>query len=180
MNWLYSLTPAEEALCVEIGYQRQKPFFGDPTRNMNYSEGDVWESLQHMVCAGSELAFARMMGLTEFVPHVNKWKTELDIPGFGEIRYAFPPNFPEFSNDIRGLRFTTHDDPELKYVLLAGGLGKKTRRSAPDWKGAPYIALGWMYGHECTNEMWRFNEKTFYVPRTTLHSMEELNVSQSN
>ena len=36
MNRLYSLTPEEEAIAVEVGYQRQKPYFGDPTRNINY------------------------------------------------------------------------------------------------------------------------------------------------
>ena len=39
MNKLYSLTPQEEAIAVEVGYQRQKPYLGDPTRNVNYSEG---------------------------------------------------------------------------------------------------------------------------------------------
>lgn len=175
MNWSYALTIEEEALCAKVGWERQLPYLGQPEKNMNYSEGDVWESMQHMVAAGSELAFARMMGNTEFVPHVNKWKTELDIPGFGEVRYAFPPNFPEFSENVRGLRFTTHDDPKLKYVLLANGLGRKTRRSAPEWRGVPYVALGWMYGHECVKEEWRFNQKTFYVPRADLHRMDELN-----
>ena len=56
----YSLTVEEEATCVEVGYQRQKPYFGDPTKNINYSEGDLWETWQHVVCAGSELAFARL------------------------------------------------------------------------------------------------------------------------
>ena len=174
MDWAYSLTIEEEALCAEVGWQRQLPYLGQPEKNMNYSEGDVWESMQHMIAAGSELAFARMMGDVDFVPHVNKWKTELDLPGFGEVRYAFPPNFPEFSDEVRGLRFTTHDSPDLKYVLLAGGLGKKTRRTAPDWKGAAYVAVGWMYGHECTPVSYTHNQKTFYVPRTELHSMEEL------
>ena len=174
MNWTYALTIEEEAICAEVGWQRQLPYLGQPEKNMNYSEGDVWESLQHMVCAGSELAFARMMGLKEFVPHVNKWKTELDIPGFGEVRYAFPPNFPQYSEEVRGLRMTIHDDEDLKYVLLAGGLGKKTRRTAPDFKGAPYIALGWMYGHEVKRDEWKFNQKTWYAPRSALRSIEEL------
>ena len=37
----YALTTQEEATAVEVGYQRQKPYFGDPTRNINYSEGDL-------------------------------------------------------------------------------------------------------------------------------------------
>jgi len=170
----YALTIEEEAICAQVGWDRQLPYLGQPEKNMNYSEGDVWESMQHMIAAGSELAFARMMGITDFVPHVNKWKTEVDVPGFGEVRYAFPPKFPEYTNEIRGLRFTTNDDPDLKYVLLAGGLAKKTRRQAPDWKGAPYVSVGWMYGHECMKETWRFNQKTFYVPRASLHAMEDL------
>ena len=80
MRWSYSLTPIEEAQCVEIGYQRQKPFFGDPTRNMNYSEGDLWEMWQHVVAAGSELAFARMMGDMDYLPDYNTFKSKLDIP----------------------------------------------------------------------------------------------------
>ena len=174
MDTSYTLTVEEEALCAQVGFDRQSPYLGQPEKNMNYSEGDVWETLQHMICAGSELAFARMMGLKEFEPHVNKWKTELDIPGFGEVRYAFPPKFPEFSNEVRGLRMTVHDDETLKYVLLAGGWGKKTRREGPDWKGAPYIALGWMCGHECKKDEWKYNQKTWYVPRERLRPMDEL------
>lgn len=170
----YALTVEEEALCAQRGWERQLEFLGMPEKNTSYSEGDVWESLQHMICAGSELAFARMMGKTDFMPSVNTFKGELDIPGFGEVRYAFPPKFPEFTDEIRGLRMTTRDDDNLIYVLLAGGLGKKTRRVGPDWKGAPYVAVGWMYGHEAKKEKWRFNSKTFYVPREHLRSMESL------
>jgi hypothetical protein len=170
----YALTVDEEATCTRVGYERQLEYLGQPEKNTSYSEGDAWEMFQHIICAGSELAFARMMGLTDFVPHVNKFKTELDIPGFGEVRYIFPPKFPEYTNEVRGMRYTTSDDPQLKYVLLAGGLGKKSRRTPPEWKGIPYLAIGWMYGHECMQEEWRFNTKTFYVPRESLHPMEEL------
>lgn len=165
-RWAYRLTTEEEALCVEVGYQRQKPYFGDPTRNVNYSEGDLWELWQHAVCAGSELAFARMMGNTEFVPHFNKWKTELDIPGWGEIRYSF--------SDERGLRFTTRDDEDLKYALISGGLSKKTKRDAKDnYASPPYVAVGWLYGYECMRDEWKFNDRTWYVPRSYLRDMEE-------
>jgi len=41
--WEYALTAEEEAICVEVGYQRQKPYFGDPSKNINYAEGDLWE-----------------------------------------------------------------------------------------------------------------------------------------
>lgn len=169
----YALTVEEEALVARVGWERQLKFLGQPERNRNYSEGDVWESLQHMICAGSELAFARMLGKTDFVPSVNTFKSELDIPGFGEVRYAFPPNFPEYSNEIRGLRYTQNDDDSLIYVLTAGGLGRKTRRTAPEWRGAPYLAVGWMYGHECKQDAWQaFNG--WYVHRDNLRSMDTL------
>lgn len=170
-QWTYRLTPEEEALCVELGYQRQKPYFGDPTRNVNYSEGDLWELWQHAVCVGSELAFARMMGNTEFVPHVNKWKTELDIPGWGEVRYSF--------GEERGLRFTNRDSDDLKYVLISGGLAKKVRRDESNgYASPPYVAVGWMYGHECKAPEWKYNDRTWYVPRNSLHMMEDLLVQE--
>jgi hypothetical protein len=168
MIWEYSLTPKEEAICVEIGYQRQKPYLGNPTKNINYSEGDLAELYQHVVACGSELAFARMLGNNLFIPHVNKWKTELDIPGFGEVRYT--------TSSFRGLRFTKRDDVNLKYVLLTEGLDVKTRRTSfNQYKSHPYIAIGWMYGADCINEKWKYNEKTWYVPREYLKKMEEIN-----
>ena len=51
-RWTYQLTLEEEKLCAEIGWERQKPMLGQPERNINYSEGDVWETLQHMICVG--------------------------------------------------------------------------------------------------------------------------------
>ena len=173
----YSLTVQEEALAAKVGWARQNRFLARPEANRNYSEGDVWEAFQHMICAGSEIAFARMLGIKDFVPSENTYKTELDIPGFGEVRYAFPPNFPEYSEEVRGLRMTSRDSDELIYVLLAGGLGKKTKRYAPEWLGAPYVALGWMYGAEVKCEKWRFNEQTFYAPRTQLRKMSTLDMS---
>jgi hypothetical protein len=164
--WTYALSATEEATAVEVGYQRQKPYFGDPTKNVNYSEGDLWEMWQHVVCAGSELAFARMVGKNNFVPHFNKWKTELDIPGLGEVRYSFPP--------IRGLRYTTRDDDNLIYILTTGGLCNKERRTAPDWKGPEYVAVGWMYGRDCKKDEWKYNDKTWYVPLEYLNRMETL------
>ena len=166
MEYAYSLTPHEEAYVLEVGYQRQKPYLGDPTKNVNYSEGDVWEMWQHAVCAGAELAFARMIGDYKFLPHYNKWKSELDIPGFGEIRYSFKPD--------SGMRYTTRDDDELVYVLITNGLVHKTRRVAPDWKGPEYTAMGWMYGKECKRDQWKFNQTTWYVPQQYLRPMDTL------
>jgi hypothetical protein len=169
MEYAYSLTPHEEAHVLEVGYQRQKPYLGDPTKNVNYSEGDVWEMWQHAVCAGAELAFARMIGDYNFLPHYNKWKTELDIPGFGEIRYSLNPD--------NGMRYTSRDDDELVYVLITNGLVHKTRRVAPNWKGPEYTAVGWMYGKECKRDLWKFNQTTWYVPQQCLRSMDTLSLS---
>lgn len=172
MSWSYSLTPQEEATCVEVGYQRQKPYFGDPTKNISYSEGDLDELWQHAVCAGSELAFARMMGNMDFVPHFNKWKTEVDLPGFGEIRYTF--------NENRGLRFTSRDSVSKKYVLLKGGLSIPARRDPQNgYKSPAYEAVGWMLGKDCVNPAWFYKEerglRVWYVPVSELRSMDEIN-----
>jgi hypothetical protein len=167
--WTYSLTATEEATAVEIGYQRQKPYFGDPTKNINYSEGDLWETWQHGVCAGSELAFARMIGRTDFVPHFNKWKTELDIPGFGEVRYTF--------SDQPKLRYTNRDNDELIYILMTDGLRHKTRRNKDNhWLGEPYRAVGWLYGYQCKtspNQI-KYSGGSRYVPMQDLAPMETL------
>jgi hypothetical protein len=162
----YALTPQEEATAVEVGYQRQKPYFGDPTKNINYSEGDLWELWQHAVAAGSELAFARMVGKTDFVPHFNKWKNELDIPGLGEVRYSF--------NEQPKLRYTNRDDDTLVYILMADGMRHKTRRVGPAWLGVPYKVLGWAYGSQCKKEAFRYNEKSWYVPVSHLQPMHLL------
>jgi hypothetical protein len=165
MMWLYSLTPQEEAICVEVGYQRQKPYFGNPTKNINYAEGDLWELWQHAVCAGSELAFARMMGNQNFVPHFNKFKSELDIPGWGEVRYSF--------RNVPSLRFTNRDEPQLKYVLVIGGLAVKPQKQKPEnYKTKPYVAVGWAYGAECMQDEYQYNEKSWYMPQEFLHPME--------
>jgi hypothetical protein len=162
----YALTPKEEAIAVEVGYQRQKVYFGDPTKNINYSEGDLWELWQHAVAAGSELAFARMVGKTDFVPHFNKWKTELDIPGLGEVRYTF--------SDQPKLRYTNRDDDSLVYILMSDGMRHKTRRVAPDWLGTPYRAIGWSHGGQCKKDEFRYNETTWYVPPRNLYPMNLL------
>ena len=164
--WLYGLTPAEEADCVRIGYERQKPFLGDPTRNVNYSEGDLWEMWQHVVCAGSELALARMLGNNHFIPHFNTYKSRKDIDNLCEVRYSFKPE--------RGLRITNRDDLDSAFVLLIGGLQHRIRREAPDYRSMPYKAIGWIYGSDALREEWRYNETTYYVPIDSLNDMEML------
>jgi hypothetical protein len=34
--------------------------------------------------------------------------------------------------------------------------------------------VGWMYGRECKQEQWRYNEKTWYVPVENLRNIETL------
>jgi hypothetical protein len=166
-NWVYRLTQEEEGICAEVGYQRQKPFLGDQSRNKNYAEGDIWEMWQHAVCAASELAFARMMGNFEFVPHVNKFKSELDFPEWGEVRHS----------NKQGLRFTKYDDPELKYVLMGGGITMARERRDPQdgYKTPPYVALGWMYGKDCMEDEWLspYKNTTWYVPKNKLRKMDD-------
>lgn len=170
-KWEYALTIEEEAQAAQIGWERQKPTLAQPHKNINYSEGDIWEALQHMICVGSEIAFARMMGQTNYQPHVNKYKSQLDLPGYGEVRYAFPQGFPHNTGKPKGLRITTRDDETLKYALLIGGLAHKTRRTPPNWQGKPYIAIGWLYGHEAKQDQWKYNNTTWYAPINALRPL---------
>ena len=174
-QWEYGLTPEEEAICAKVGYERQLPYMGKPEMNRNYSEGDVWEMWQHAVAAGSELAFARMIGFNDFVPHVNKWRLEEDVPGF-EIRYSFSR---QNMRNLERLRMHELDDDNKKYILLVDGLSIKTRRTAENgWVGAPYRAQGWAYGHEAKKDEFIYQGhgkyKTWYLPVHYLHPMSEL------
>jgi len=160
----YSLTPEEEAICAKVGYERQLPMMGKPEKNRNYSEGDVYETWQHAVCAGSELAFARMCGLQDFVPHVNKFKSESDVAGY-EIRYTF---------GAQGIRLSTWDDKEVIYVLLVDGLRVKTRRNAQDnWLGFPYRAVCWAQGQQIIDDGQEKNGYWF-LPKSKANKMETL------
>lgn len=179
MAWSYALTPKEEALATTIGYERQKPMLAQPERNRNYSEGDLWEAWQHGVCAGSELAAARMLGMTDYEPEANTFKTKLDIPGY-EIRYSFTkdqPGKPKWT-----LRFNASvDDPDEIYILIVGGLELKTRRTAADgYKGPAYRAIGWMYGKDChrIEYLQPYGKTNYAVPPTDLRDMAELPVPQ--
>jgi hypothetical protein len=169
MKWSYALTVEEEALACRLGFERQLPMLGQPQRNRNYSEGDIWEAWQHMVTVGSEIAAAQILGLTDFVPHVNTFKSRQDIPGY-EIRYSF--------NSVNGpsLRFNASvDKPEEIYILIAGGLEVKTRRvEENNWKGAEYVALGWLKGFECARGDYLIRGNSYRVPWRELNPMEVL------
>ena len=176
-RWAYTLSPEEEAICAEIGYQRQKPYFGNPQANRNYSEGDIWEMWQHCIAAGSELALARMMGLNDFIPHVNKWRSEEDVKGV-EIKYCFTSI--NKVNTEWSLRQTVLDKPESIYILLVGGPeNKKQRLPSQEYHSDPYQAIGWFNGWECRVpefEVSFTNGKNWRVPYTALHDMSTLPV----
>ena len=180
MAWIYRLTPQEEAIAARVGYERQLPMLGQPERNRNYSEGDIWETWQHMICAASELAAARMMGLDDFEPHVNTFKSKLDIPGY-EIRYSFTKNIPGYPK--WALRYKDGvDDPNEIYILMVGGPEDKVRRSAADGYLAPaFRAVGWLYGAECKDIrfMMPYGKGNYAVPIADLKDMATLPVVES-
>lgn len=168
-KWLYALTVEEEAIAAKVGWLRQEPMLGQPQRNRNYSEGDIWEAWQHMVTVGSEIAAARMLGHWDFVPHVNVFKSRQDIPGY-EVRYSLS------KANGHALRYRADvDKQEEIYILTAHGLEIKTRRSADtDWKGQPYEALGWLYGWECERPDYLVSGKSYSVPWRELNPMDNL------
>ena len=168
-SWSYALTVEEEAMACRVGFERQLPMLGQPERNRNYSEGDVYEAWQHMVTVGSEIACARMLGHWDFVPHVNAFKSRQDIPGY-EVRFAFSSRYGQ------RLRYNSAaDNKEEIYILTVQGLEIKTRRSPEtEWRGTPYQAVGWMYGYEAEQEQYRYKGNSYYVPARELYPMEVL------
>jgi hypothetical protein len=169
MSWKYALTVEEEAMAARIGYKRQESKLGQPEKNRNYSNGDVYEAWQHMVTVGSEIALARMLGLWDFVPHVDVYKSRQDIPGY-EVRYSFTKPGGHAMRYTKGV-----DDPEAIYVLTTNGIEHKTYRNAETgWKGPDYLAAGWMRGAECVNPDWHYKGNTYYVPWRELYPMEVL------
>lgn len=169
--WTYSLSPSEEGLCARIGYERQSVFFGRPEANRNYSEGDIWEMWQHAIAAGAELAAARMFGLTDFVPSVNTYKTELDIPGY-EIRYCFT----SAGMTTHSLRFRADvDNPESKYILLIGGPEAKVKRTKlTGYAAPPYMAVGWIYGKFAHQPAFHTSGNMYRVPMQELNPMSQI------
>jgi hypothetical protein len=177
-KWIYQLTPKEEALAARVGYERQLPMFAQPERNRNYSEGDIWETWQHMIAAASEIAAARMMGLDDYEPEANTFKGKLDIPGY-EVRYSFTktnPNGPKYA-----LRFNSSvDSHDEIYILIVGGPETKTRRDPADgYKSPAFRAIGWMLGSECVNEEYLVKGTSYMVPASRLHEMSTLPVVES-
>jgi hypothetical protein len=177
-KWVYKLTPAEEALAARVGWERQLPMLGQPERNRNYSEGDIWETWQHMICAASEIAAARIMGMQDYEPEANTFKNKLDIPGY-EVRYSFTsrdPNAPKY-----GLRFNAAvDSLDEIYILIVGGPEQKTRREASDGYRTPaFRAIGWFRGSECVSPEYLVKGNSYRVPAGSLHDMAELPVVES-
>jgi hypothetical protein len=173
--WTYSATPQDEALAAEIGYLRQKPFFGQPERNRNYSEGDIWEMWQHSITALSEIAFARMLGMQDFVPTVNTFKGQPDV-GEWEVRFKFPGEVA----DKPYMRFTGVDNLNAPYVLLTGGPTEKAKRTKDSgYVTPPFTAVGWIWGRDGMAPqfditMWLDKRPLFHVPLKSLRSMDEV------
>jgi hypothetical protein len=104
-----------------------------------------------------------MCGLQDFIPHVNKWKTEEDVPGF-EIRYSF---------NGKAMRLSKWDDEQSTYVLLVDGLQHKTRRYAEtNWLGEPYRAIGWATGKEIKERGSVTQWGSWELPVESLNRME--------
>lgn len=176
-RYAYALTPQEEALAITVGFERQRPMLAQPERNRNYSEGDIWETWQHAIAVGSEIAAAKILGVQDFTPHYNTYKSRLDIPGF-EVRYCFTRNVPGYpSHSLRINRKV--DDLTQRYILITGGPEIKTRRTqANGWRGPEYKAVGWLLGSEAIrpeNVAPYGNGDTFLVPAQNLNSMWGLN-----
>ena len=175
LNWEYCATPQDEAIAAEIGFLRQKPFLGQPERNRNYSEGDIWETWQHSITALSELAFARMLGMQDFVPAVNTFKGQPDV-GEWEVRYKFP------GSDV-SMRFSSVDNPDAPYVLLVGGPAEKTRRDPKNgYLCPPFRALGWIWGRDGMTPQYDITlpgdrRQKWRVPTDSLRSMNEILVT---
>lgn len=178
-KWVYSLTPQEEAMAARVGWERQLPMLGQPERNRNYSEGDIWETWQHMICAASEIAAARMMGMDAFVPHANTFKNVLDIPGY-EVRYSFTRKNSDEGTAKYTLRFKDGvDDPDQIYILTVGGPEEKTRRSAEEgYVTPPFRAIGWMRGADMVQEKYRapYGKDNYAVTPMDLNEMATLPV----
>jgi len=176
MKWMYSLTPKEEALAARVGWERQLPMLGQPERNRNYSEGDIWEAWQHMICAASEIAAARMLGMNDFEPHVNTFKSKLDIPGY-EVRYAFTNS--EGKHRLRLKKGV--DDPDQIYILIVGGPEMKTRRNSANGYVTPaFRAVGWIVGRDGMDDSYRTMRggSNYAVPVSELNDMAELPIRE--
>lgn len=174
VTWDYCLNVMEEKLAAQVGWARQSKFLGQPQRNQSFSEGDVWETMQHMIAVGSEIALAKMLGMDDFVPHCDTFKSKSDLPGNLEVRYAFPIGWPDKVNMQRGLRITTRDKDESLYILMSDGLCHKSRRIGPEWLGNPYHARGWMTGREAKDNGENFDTNTRYVQAAKLRPMDTL------
>lgn len=166
--WEHRLTLDEEAIAYEIGIKRQGKL-KEPWTNRNYSMGDVDEGHRHMIAAGSEIAFAKMLGIEDFVPHYDVWTSQPDVSIF-EVRYSFPSDEYEPS-----LRLHNRDKDSSPYVLLTEGLAiRKKRIPSEDYVSHPYFAVGWAFPGEVKLEQYRDYHSGWRVPVSALRSMKEL------
>lgn len=176
-RWEYSLNDADEAMCVLTGVERQRRYFDHPELNRRYSMGNIDETYRHIISVGAELAYARMLGIEDFVPHVDKWRSEADVAIF-EVRYSFPSNSYEPS-----LRLTGNDKDDTPYVLIAEGASIRTKRNNAEGgfnPSHPYKALGWCYPREVKLEHYEEYFGGWRIPIHALRPMSELDSTVGN
>ena len=174
-RWSVGLTPEEEALAMSIGFARQFPYFGKPEANRRYDEGAIYETHQHAICAGAELAWAKMIGIENFIPTHGVHKNEPDVAHW-EVRYKFTGGgsrepYLRFSGSV--------DSYTSPYVLLTGGAEVKFKRSNKNgYISPPYVARGWCYPSEVMIRSYEYGiedgKPTYSVPVSALRAMSEL------
>jgi len=174
-QWSVGLTPEEESLAMSIGFARQFPYFGKPEANRRYDEGAIYETHQHAVCAGAEIAWAKMLGMEGFIPTHNVYKNEPDV-GVWEVRYKFTGG----GSQKPYLRFSgSVDSYKSPYVLLTGGAEIKFKRSNQNgYISPPYTAHGWCNPKDVMIEAYEFGiedgKPTYMVPVSALRPMSEI------
>jgi hypothetical protein len=116
-----------------------------------------------------------MLGMTDYEPEANTFKSKLDIPGY-EVRYSFTKNAP--GQPKYALRFKDGvDDYNQIYILIVGGPEVKVRRSSENGYKAPaFRAVGWAYGKNCIKVEYLapYGKGNYSVPITGLNEMSTL------
>jgi hypothetical protein len=116
------------------------------------------------------------LGLDDFEPHANTFKSVLDIPGY-EIRYSFTREYGEAKYSLRFKEGV--DDPEQIYILIVGGPEQKTRRSPEEgYVTPPFRAIGWMLGKDMIKEKYLapYGKNNYSVTPMDLNEMATLPV----
>jgi len=176
-QWSVGLTPQEEALAMSIGFARQFPYFGKPEANRRYDEGAIWETQQHAVAVGAEIAWAKMIGLKNFIPTHSTHKDEPDV-GEWEVRHKPTRG----GSEQPYLRLSgSVDDHKAPYVLLTGGAEIRFKRSNKNgYISPPYVAHGWCYANDVMVSAYEsgveFGKPVYRVPVSALRPLSEVNL----